>query len=145
VKKRTPLRVLLVEDDENDIVFLKRALNATSTSINLDIAQDGDQAVQYLSARKGKALPERIILDLKLPRRSGTEVLAWIRSKPALKHLSITVLTSSGEQSDLARIRELGVDDYIVKPVSYQGLIEVAAKLCARWGVALSHGKGATG
>jgi CheY-like chemotaxis protein len=138
------LKVLLVEDDENDIIFLKRALKATCPAIELEVARDGEQAVQYLSSRNGQPLPDRIILDLKLPRRSGTDVLAWIRSRPELKHLSVTVMTSSGEQSDLARIRQLGVDDYILKPVSYPGLLDVAASLCTRWGVNVPPGKGAS-
>lgn len=136
------LKVLLVEDDENDIIFLMRALKATCATIELEVVRDGEQAVQYLSNRSGQPLPDRIILDLKLPRRNGIDVLAWIRSQPDLKHLSVTVMTSSSEQSDLARIRQLGVDDYIVKPVSYQGLLDVAAGLCTKWGVGVPTRKG---
>jgi DNA-binding response OmpR family regulator len=130
------LKILLVEDDENDVLFLKRALKASCAAIELDVARDGELAVQYLSGKNGAALPDRIILDLKLPRRSGTDVLAWIRSQPSLRHLSVTVMTSSSERADIERVRHLGVDDYIVKPVSYQGLLDVAAGLCTRWGVA---------
>jgi len=129
------LRILLVEDDENDILFFQRALRAHGASTELEIAQDGEAAVQLLSRGDGHPLPDRVILDLKLPRRSGLEVLSWIRSNPALSHLSVTIMTSSGEPSDLARIRELGIDEYIVKPVSYEGLLKVVAGLCLKWGV----------
>ena len=124
-------RVLLVEDDENDILFFQRALRGCGAQVDLEIARDGESALQRLS--RAEPLPDRILLDLKLPRASGLEVLSWIRSNPALKHLSVTIMTSSGEPSDLARIRELGIDDYIVKPVSYQGLLVIVGSLCRKW------------
>lgn len=126
------IRVLLVEDDDNDVLFFQRALRGCGAQLDLETSRDGDAAVQRLS--RGD-LPDRIVLDLKLPRRSGLEVLAWIRSNPALRHLSVTIMTSSGEPSDLARIRELGIEDYIVKPVSYQALLEIVSTLCRKWNV----------
>jgi CheY-like chemotaxis protein len=126
-------RVLLVEDDDNDVLFFRRALRGCGGQVELEVATDGEEAVQRLA--RGAPLPDRVILDLKLPRRSGLEVLSWIRSTPALKHLSVTILTSSGEPSDLARIRELGIDEYIVKPVSYQALLEIVRTLCKSWNV----------
>jgi CheY-like chemotaxis protein len=132
------LRILLVEDDENDVLFLERALRACGAQVELEIARDGEEAVQSLSRGDGRPLPDRMLLDLKLPRRSGLEVLSWIRSNPALKDLSVTIMTSSGEPSDLARIRELGIDEYILKPVSYQGLLEVVVGLCRKWQISTS-------
>jgi CheY-like chemotaxis protein len=126
-------RVLLVEDDESDVLFFKRALDSHGAQVELEIARDGESAVQRLS--RGEPLPDRVLLDLKLPRRSGLEVLAWIRSNPALKDLSVTILTSSGEPSDLARIQELGIEEYIVKPVSYQALREIVGALCRNWDI----------
>ena len=126
-------RVLLVEDDDNDMLFFQRALRACGAEVDLDVDRDGESAVQRLL--REDPLPDRILLDLKLPRRSGLEVLAWIRSIPALKDLSVTIMTSSGEPSDLARIRELGIDEYIVKPVSYQALLEIVATLCRNWNI----------
>ncbi len=129
-------KVLLVEDDESDVLFFQRAMRAAGAEIDLQVVRDGEAAVQFLSKEDPQALPDRIILDLKLPRRSGIEILSWIRSTPALRHLSVTIMTSSGEPSDLGRIQELGIDEYIVKPVSYQGLTEIVAQLCRKWGVA---------
>ena len=126
------MRLLLVEDDENDVLFFRRALRGCGAQVDLEIARDGDAAVDRLS--RGN-LPDRIVLDLKLPRRSGLEVLSWIRSTPSLRHLSVTILTSSGEPSDLSRIRDLGIDEYIVKPVSYQALLEIVHTLCRAWNV----------
>ena len=127
------MRVLLVEDDESDVLFFQRALRGCGAQLDLEIACDGDVAVQRLSTTAPP--PDRIVLDLKLPRRSGLEVLDWIRSHPDLKHLSVTIMTSSGEPSDLARIQELGIDEYLVKPVSYQGLQEIVRTLCRNWNV----------
>jgi CheY-like chemotaxis protein len=127
--------VLLVEDDDNDVVFFEKALSSHGAQVELEIAEDGEGAVEALSRGDGRPLPDRVVLDLKLPRLSGLEVLSWIRSMPALKHLSVTIMTSSSEPSDLARIRELGIDEYIVKPVSYQGLLEIVARLCSKWGI----------
>ena len=136
------LRVLLVEDDENDVLFFQRALRALGARLDLDIARDGEEAIRTLSAGDGRPLPDRILLDLKLPRRSGIEVLSWIRSNPALKDLSVTIMTSSGEPSDLARIQQLGIDEYILKPVSYQGLLEVVTALLKTWKIPTSPGGG---
>lgn len=127
------LRVLLVEDDESDVLFFQRALRALGARLDLETARDGEEAVQFLSRSDGHPPPDRVLLDLKLPRRSGIEVLTWIRSNPALQNLSVTIMTSSGEPSDLARIKKLGIDEYILKPVSYQGLVEVVGVLCRKW------------
>jgi DNA-binding response OmpR family regulator len=115
--------VLLVEDDDNDVLFLQRALKGCG----------GESAVQKLML--ADPLPDRILLDLKLPRRSGLEVLSWIRSTPGVRHLSVTIMTSSGEPSDLARIHQLGIDEYIVKPVSYEGLVQIVRSLCRTWNI----------
>lgn len=126
-------KVLLVEDDDNDVLFFQRALRGIGAELELDIARDGESAVQKLML--ADPLPDRVLLDLKLPRRSGLEVLSWIRSTPGVQHLSVTIMTSSGEPSDLARIHELGIDEYIVKPVSYDGLVQIVRTLCKNWGV----------
>lgn len=133
-----PVKILLVEDDESDVLFFQRAIRGCGAAVELEVARDGEAAVQILSTQDGRSLPDRIVLDLKLPRRSGIEVLAWIRSTPAVRHLSVTIMTSSGEPSDLGRIRDLGIDEYIIKPVSYQGLVEIVTQLCSKWGIAVS-------
>jgi CheY-like chemotaxis protein len=133
MSEKARLRVFLVEDDENDILFFQRALRFHGLPVDLEIARDGEQAVQALSRREGRPLPDQIVLDLKLPRRSGLEVLTWIRSTPELRELPVTIMTSSGEPSDLQRIKNLGIEEYLLKPVSYQVLVETVGDLLRKW------------
>ncbi|HXG62351.1 MAG TPA: response regulator [Planctomycetota bacterium] len=127
------IRILYVEDEEDDVLFMKRALSKVCPDIELKVARDGDEAVRVLSQERPP--PDYVLLDLKMPRRSGLEVLQWIRGHPELKDLAVTVFSSSPEQSDLSRVHQLGVDQYIVKPVSFAELVKVVRFLCERWGV----------
>ena len=126
-------RVLYVEDEADDVTFMQRAIRSVCPLIQLDVAHDGEEAVQHLS--NSSPPPDWVVLDLKMPRRSGIEVLEWIRSHRELKDLKVTILTSSSEQSDIARVHNLGIDHYYVKPVSYAELLEIVRALCRSWGV----------
>ena len=130
----SPFRVLYVEDDEDDVLFMRRAFREVCPSIELAVARDGEQAVEYLSDHR--PAPDWVILDLKMPRRSGAEVLEWIRGHPILKGLRVTILSSSPEQADRARMKDLGIEEYVVKPTNYAGLLEITRSFCKRWGVA---------
>lgn len=125
-------KVLYAEDEEDDVLFMRRALKAACSTVELTVAKDGLDAIRALSQSDYR--PDWGILDLKMPRCSGLEVLRWIRAHPTLKDLPISILSSSAEQSDMARVQALGIDDYIVKPVDYEGLMKVIRSLCARWG-----------
>ena len=125
--------VLYAEDEEDDVLFMRRALEASCASVSLTVAHDGEEAIRLLS---DDWRPDWLVLDLKMPRRSGLDVLKWVRGQEALKDLPVTVLSSSAEQSDMARVQELGIVEYIVKPVNYEGLMSVIRRLCSRWGVA---------
>ncbi len=100
---------------------------------------DGDAAVQYLAGetpyrdRTVYPLPVVVLLDLKLPRRSGAEVLFWIRQQPKLKRLPVVVLTSSREYADINRIYDLGVNAYIVKPPDFEQLVDILKTLDLHW------------
>ena len=124
-------RVLYAEDEEDDVLLMKRALREACPQIELIVAHDGQEAIDILS--DGQPRPDWVILDLKMPRRTGLEVLEWIRSHGEIKDLAVTILSSSPEQSDMSRVQRLGIDRYIVKPVDYQGLLEVVRSLCSRW------------
>jgi CheY-like chemotaxis protein len=115
--------VLLVEDDADDVLFLRRAWKKLGWSPDLRVETDGQAALDYLGG--AAAPPERVILDVKLPRVSGLDVLASIRaSRPKI---SAIILTSSRQPEDIARGYALGCDAYLVKPVTFVNLLRVAA------------------
>lgn len=131
--------ILLVEDDPNDVFLIQRAFRKANLVKPIQVVQDGEAAMQYLSGyscygdRDRYPMPMLILLDLKLPRRSGLEVLEWLRQQPQLKRLLVVVLTSSKENSDLNRAYDLGVNSYLVKPVSFDGLLEMVKNLNQYW------------
>lgn len=131
--------ILLVEDDSNDILFIKRAFRRSKMENPLQIVRDGDEAVAYLSGkgdfqdRNIYPLPSMILLDLKLPRRSGLEVLEWLRNQPVIKRIPVVILTSSKENIDINRAYDIGVNSYLLKPVSHNALNEMIETLDAFW------------
>jgi len=132
--------VLLVEDDPNDILLTQRAFRkANLVHVSLQVVQDGDAAVFYLSGtgkysdRGRHPLPVLMLLDLKLPRRSGHEVLTWLRQQPNLKRLPVIVLTSSKENTDVNKAYDLGANSYLVKPVGLTAFTEVVNSLNMYW------------
>jgi len=114
--------ILLVEDDPNDVFLMKRALKAAAVANPLQVAGDGREAVAYLSGtgpfadRKRFPLPGLLFLDLKLPYKSGFEVLQWIRTRPELEGIPVAVLTSSEEERDIKEAARLGARSFLVKP-----------------------------
>lgn len=116
-------RLLLVEDDEDDVLFLTRALKGLAAPYGLRVAHNGLQAITALSE---KPAPTHVLLDLKLPEKSGFEVLEWIRGEPALAGLRVAILTSSSEESDIRRAEELRAEGFFVKPMSLARLQDVA-------------------
>ncbi len=134
-----PQNLLLVEDDPNDVALIQRAFKKARVLNPLHVVNDGDEAVAYLSGegeypdRAKFPLPALMLLDLKLPRRSGHEVLAWVRQQPGLKRLPVVVLTSSSDAPDVRRAYDLGANSYLVKPVSFEGLMEMVKTLGLYW------------
>ncbi len=121
--------ILLVEDDSNDVLLVKRAFKKAGIENPLKVREDGDSAQEYLEEEK----PLLILLDLKLPRRSGLEILGWIREQPRLKRIPVIVLTSSMESKDIYKAYELGANSYLVKPFSFNDLKETMEKIKAYW------------
>ena len=124
-------RILLVEDDGTDVVFLKRAFLKVGIDIPLDVADTGVAAIHHLSDAR-RPLPTHVLLDLKLPEKSGFEVLQWIREQERLSGLHVAILTSSNEASDIRRALELRAECYVVKPMSFTLLLDVARSI-DRW------------
>ena len=137
--------ILLVEDEENDVFFLKNAFNEVGLLNPLQVVQDGQEAMDYLSGRGEYAdrarfpLPCLTLLDLKLPRVMGLEVLKWMRTQPGLKTLLVIILTSSRLGPDIERAYQLGANAYLVKPSSPPELREIATGIKQFW-LELNHG-----
>lgn len=131
--------ILLVEDNHKDVLLLQRALRKANILNPVQVVNDGDAAVMYLSGQESYGdrtrypLPVLILLDLKLPRRSGIEVLMWLREQPKLKRLPVVVLTSSKEYTDINNVYDIGVNAYIVKPVAFNELVEIMMTLNLHW------------
>lgn len=132
--------VLLVEDDSFDFQLIKTALSRTPGEINLIRVHDGDMAVDYLSGaapfddRKTYPLPVTMILDIKLPKRSGLEVLLWLRSQETpIRRLPTLMLTSSNHQVDINRAFERGANAYLTKPESVKELTAMLGEFKSFW------------
>ena len=123
--------MLLVEDNDADILFFKRALARTGSDVPLRVAMSGVAAVEALS--EGAPPSSLVLLDLKLPRMSGLEVLEWMRSQSRLGDVRTVVLTSSSQESDIRRAYALGATGYIVKPVDSALLQDAVAAIVAYW------------
>lgn len=131
--------VLLVEDDDNDVLLIQRAFRKVKLANPMQVVRDGERAIAYLRgdpefSEHGKApLPSMILLDLKLPRVSGHEVLGWLRSQEELKRIPVVVLTSSKESADVNRAYDLGANSYLVKPVRFDAPIEMVKYIDMYW------------
>lgn len=131
--------ILLIEDNPKDVLLMQRAVRKAGIVNPLQVVNDGDTAVLYLSGqapyndRNSYPLPVLILLDLKLPRRSGAEVLMWLRQQPGIKRLPVVVLTASQEYIDINNVYDLGVNAYIVKPVAFNDLVEIVKTLNLHW------------
>jgi len=131
--------ILLVEDETDDVLLIERAFRKAGIANALQVVRDGEQAVNYLAGRAPFAdraqypLPVLILLDLKLPRLSGHEVLRWLRQQPGLRRIPVVVLTSSRETPDVDRAYDEGANSYLVKPVSFDALLEMVKHLDMYW------------
>ena len=131
--------ILLVEDNQTDVILIKRAFEQAKLGNPLQVVSDGDAAVEYLagdgkySDRRQFPLPILILLDLKLPRRSGLEVVQWLRAQEAVRLIPVVMLTSSGQSRDVNDAYELGVNSYLVKPVEYDALLQMLKTVNFYW------------
>ena len=127
--------ILHVEDDPNDTLLLEHACKKAGVIFDLQAVSDGDQAIAYLrglnhfSDRMKHPMPNLILLDLKMPRVSGFDVLAWLRSDESAKGVPVVVLTSSNHDADIKRAYDLGAKSYLVKPVGFEALVELVKTL----------------
>lgn len=131
--------ILLVEDNPNDMELTLRAMSRCNLANKIHVAKDGVEALEYVfatgtySERDIKDKPQVILLDLKLPRVNGLEVLRKIKSDERTRAIPIVVLTSSTEERDIIESYELGVNSYIVKPVDFDKFINAVSEIGLYW------------
>ena len=133
------LDILLIEDNPNDVEITLRAFHKHNFVDKVHVVRDGEEALEYLFGTEGAAqnsvcsTTRLILLDLKLPKIDGMEVLQRCKSDPRTKHIPIVVLTASREERDLTDTYNLGVNSYIVKPVDFSQFTETVRQLCLYW------------
>lgn len=131
--------ILLVEDNPDDVLLMQRAFKKANLANPLQVVDNGEKAVAYLdgqdpySDRSQHPVPVLVLLDLKLPRLSGLEVLEWVRTKEGLNRLPIVVLTSSSDSGDVNTAYDLGANSYLVKPVGFDALFDMVKVLQPYW------------
>jgi len=131
--------ILLAEDNETDVLLTRRAFAKIGLINPLHVVSDGEETIAYLSGegkycnRSEYPLPVLLLLDLKMPRKSGLEVLAWIRQQPSLRALRVIVLTTSELFRDVNEAYQLGANSYIVKPVDLDQFVRVSQALKGYW------------
>ncbi|HEY3304244.1 MAG TPA: response regulator, partial [Candidatus Binatia bacterium] len=133
-----PKRILLVEDSANDLELTMLALGEHNLANEVDIARDGAEALDYLFRRgsfqtRDQGNPAIVLLDLKLPKIDGFEVLRQIRADLQLKMIPVVALTSSREEQDLIETYKLGINAYVVKPVDFHQFVDAVKKLGVFW------------
>ena len=132
--------ILLVEDNPNDLELTLEALKERHVGNRIDVARDGVEALQYLRregpfANRIPEIPSMVLLDLKLPKLDGLQVLREIKSDPVFKIIPVIMLTSSREESDLIKSYDLGVNAYVVKPVDFEQFFEAVQRIGAFWAI----------
>lgn len=127
-----PLAVLLVEDDPGDVLIAQEALRAGNLSTRLNVVRDGVEALDYLHRRgdfAAAARPDLILLDLNLPRMSGHEVLAQVKTDPDLRRIPVVVLSTSVAAADIAKSYDLYANVYVTKPVDFDEFTDVVKQI----------------
>src|SRR5687768_609686 len=138
MKDRLP-PVLVAEDEESDATILRLAFKKAQVLHPLVVVRDGQEAVDYLSGhgrytdRSAHPLPALIVLDLKMPRMNGFDVLAWLALRPEFKDIPVLVLSSSSAEADIQKAKQIGAQEYFVKPHSFADLVNIIAGIQANW------------
>jgi two-component system, response regulator len=137
--KAKPIVILMAEDDADDRLLLKDALTESQSEAEMRFVENGEELMDYL-ARRGKyqqadnaPRPRLIILDLNMPRKDGREALREIKSNSELRSIPVVVLTTSGAETDIEKIYELGANSFIVKPVQFEQLVNLMRLLGQYW------------
>ncbi|MEY2601360.1 MAG: hypothetical protein QOJ36_679 [Verrucomicrobiota bacterium] len=139
MSETTGIEILLVEDNPKDVELTLRAFERANLTNRIHVARDGAEALEFLfcegphAGRRMDDAPKVVLLDLKLPKVDGREVLQRLKSDPRTKSIPVVVLTSSREQRDVVESYDLGVNSYIVKPVNFEQFLESVQQLGLYW------------
>jgi CheY-like chemotaxis protein len=134
-----PIVIVLADDDPDDCVLAKEALEESRLANELQVVGDGEELLAYLRHEQAYAEPESsprpglILLDLNMPRKDGREALREIKADPSLRSIPVVVLTTSRAEEDIYRTYDLGVSSFISKPVTFEGLVDVMRVLGRYW------------
>lgn len=137
--KGSALDILHVDDDVNDLIIIQAACRQAGLSVNTEAIDDGAKAISYLGGsglhgdRERFPIPVVMLLDLKMPIRSGFEVLEWVRRQPEFKYLPIIIFTASNQEWDVKRAYDLGANAYVVKPNNLTGIVEAMKAIKVFW------------
>jgi CheY-like chemotaxis protein len=139
MESRYHATVLLAEDDPDDILLTQIAFEKARLANPLMIVRDGEEAISYLKGegqfadREKFPLPILLLLDLKMPKINGFQVLEWMQTQPELSHIPVAVMTSSDSDPDMARANQLGASSYLIKPPDAEALLALVQRLHAYW------------
>ena len=134
-----PRAILIVEDSPDDLLLIRRAFDRGQIANPVHVVSDGEQAISYLAGENAYAdrarfpLPALVLLDLRLPRKSGFEVLKWVRGHAELSRLPVVVLSTSHAENEIGRAYDLGANSYLVKPVSTEALMRLVQAMDFGW------------
>lgn len=133
-----PIRIMMADDDPDDRLLLKEALEENRLGNIIDFAVDGQDLMDYLKregtyANYKTPLPGLILLDLNMPRKSGREALQEIKSDPDLRRIPVVIMTTSEAEEDILRSYDLGVNSFVVKPITFERLVEIVKSVTDYW------------
>jgi two-component system, response regulator len=132
------IEILLVEDNENDAEMTMRALKKRNLANGIEWVKDGSEAIDYMFCRgaygdRVNGNPKMILLDMKMPKMDGIDVLRVLKADPRTRTIPVVMLTSSNEENDIVRSYDLGVNSYIVKPLDFDKFVDEVSKLGIYW------------
>ncbi|MEO7297676.1 MAG: response regulator [Verrucomicrobiota bacterium] len=131
--------ILLAEDDSGDVLLMKHALEKAGVTHPMNVVSDGEEAIFYIQGtgafadRQTHPFPSVLLLDLNMPKKSGFEVLQWIRSQNEFKRLPVVVLSTSNQEQDVRKAYDLGANSYLTKPSNFDELVEMVKMVDTNW------------
>jgi CheY-like chemotaxis protein len=134
-----PVSILLVDDDQNDVLLVQRAIKKAGLPYPIIHRHDGEEAIDYLSGkppysdRTKHPLPTLVLLDIKMPKLTGFDVLTWLQGRPELSKIPVIILTASVREEDQSEAQKLGAVGYRTKPVDFGDLVKIIQDVDARW------------